>query len=140
MKVVIDASAAAKWFLREEGSEDMRAVRGLILEGALTALAPDLMLAELANVLRFAKGVGSEDVANAVRATLAIGVEVRSFADLVEAAARIAFEKGLTMYDAAYAALAEGEGARLVTYDRELLGKLEYAATAGDLLRSLQAR
>lgn len=137
MKVVLDASAAAKWFVVE--GEEMKRVRSFIAEGALTAVAPDLMLVELANVLRFAGSLTRDDVVNAVRAIPAIGVKVRSFLEVVEVAAGVAFERGLTIYDAVYAALAEVEGAKLVTYDRELLEKLSYATTAGELLRSHRA-
>ncbi|MEM1715867.1 MAG: PIN domain-containing protein, partial [Thermofilaceae archaeon] len=109
-------------------------LRDLIVRGELLALSPDFMLVELANVLRFARGLSKVDIVNAVRAVIAVGVELRGFLELVDRAAGIALERGLTIYDAAYAALAELEGAKLVTYDRELLGKLDYAVTAGALL------
>ncbi len=41
-----------------------------------------------------------------------------------EAASKIAFEEGITLYDAFYIALAEGKGARLVTDDRRLYRKV----------------
>lgn len=50
MKIVLDASAVAKWFLKEDGSSEMRALRSLIAEGVLAAIAPTLLV-ELANVL-----------------------------------------------------------------------------------------
>lgn len=133
MKVVIDASAAMKWFIKEEESGQMRALLDLIVERKVRALTPDFMLVELANVLRFARGLTRDDIANAVKAVVVIGVELRSFLELVERAAGLALGKELTIYDAAYAALAEIEKAKLVTYDKELLGKLEYAVTASEL-------
>lgn len=139
MKVVLDASAAVKWFVREEGSEQMRVLRDLIARGELHALAPDFMLVELANVLRFARGLTRDDIVNAVKAVVVIGVELRGFLELVARAAGLALDKGLTIYDAAYAALAELEGAKFITYDRELLGKLDYAVTADELLNEVQA-
>lgn len=134
MKIVLDASAAVKWFVREEESDRMLRLRDLIVRGELLALSPDFMLVELANVLRFARGLSKVDIVNAVRAVVAVGVQLRGFLELVDRAAGIALERELTIYDAAYAALAELEGAKLVTYDRELLGKLDYAVTAGALL------
>ncbi|MEM1509271.1 MAG: hypothetical protein QXY49_03100 [Thermofilaceae archaeon] len=62
-----------------------------------------------------------------------IGVELRSFLELVEHATSLAIEKGLTIYDAAYAALAEVEKAKLVTRHKELLGKLMYAVVTSEL-------
>lgn len=135
MRIVLDVSAVAKWFLREEESEEMAALRDLIVSGRIRALAPEIFLVELANVLRLASGVFPGDVAAALEAVEAVGVELRGSRDILERAVPMAFERGLTVYDALYAALAEAEGAKLVTYDRELLAKLECAVTAGSFIR-----
>jgi len=136
-KVVLDASAVAKWYFREEESEEMRILRAKIVSGELEVHVPDLVFVELANVLRYARGASIADVVNGVKAAIALGMITHRFEQLLEKAAEIAFAKDLTIYDAVYSALAELEDAPLVTYDRELLAKVEKAQRAGDFLRSL---
>jgi len=136
-KVVLDASAVAKWYLKEEESGEMRTLRAKIVSGELEVHVPDLIFVELANVLRCARGSSVADVVNGVKAAMALGMVVHGFEQLLEKAAEIAFAKDLTIYDAVYSALAELEDAALVTYDRELLAKVEKARRASDFLRSL---
>ena len=137
-KVVLDASAIAKWYLREEESEEMKVLRTKILTGEVEAHVPDFAFVELANVLRYAKGSNAAVVAEGVRAAMALGMTVHRFEELFEKVAEIAFARDLTIYDAMYAALAELEDAALVTYDNKLLAKTGRAQRASDFLRALE--
>lgn len=137
MKVVVDASAVAKWYIAEDESKEMRLLRGEILEGRVEAHVPNLIFVELANLLRYAIGLSSDDVINGVRAAMSIGLVVHSFEEVLEKAVEIAFRKDLTIYDSVYAALAEILDATLITYDDELLEKIKRSAKAGDFLKRL---
>ncbi len=137
-RVVLDASAIAKWYLKEEESEEMKALRMKIVAGEVEAHVPDLAFVELANVLRYAKGSSVAVVANGIRAAMFLGMTVHRFEELFEKAVEIAFAKDLTIYDAIYAALAELKDAALVTYDRELLASVRRAQRASDLLQELK--
>jgi predicted nucleic acid-binding protein len=53
MKVVLDASAIAKWFLIEKESDYMKRIRNEIANKIIEAHVPDLIFIELANVLRY---------------------------------------------------------------------------------------
>ena len=100
-KVVLDASAIAKWYLREkESSEEMKVLRTKILTGEVEAHVPDFAFVELANVLRYAKGSNAAVVAEGVRAAMALGMTVHRFEELFEKVAEIAFARDLTIYDA----------------------------------------
>jgi len=137
-RVVLDASAVAKWYFREEESEEMKALRTKIVTGEVEAHVPDLAFVELANVLRYAKGSSAAVVASGIRAAMVLGMRIHRFEELFEKAAEIAFAKNLTIYDATYVVLAELEDAPLVTYDRELLANVMRAQRASDLLRALE--
>ncbi len=63
MKIVLDSSAAVKWFVREEESGEMEELLGKFLSGEVEFHSPELLLVELANVLRYAKGLTPGDVA-----------------------------------------------------------------------------
>jgi predicted nucleic acid-binding protein len=84
MKVVLDASAVGKWYLIEEESEDMRKLRDEILIGEVEAHVPELIFIELANLLRYARGLSPEDVVEGVRAATSIGLIMHRFDELLE--------------------------------------------------------
>jgi len=126
---VLDASAVAKWFVEEDESREMRWIRDLYLEGAVTIYVPSLLFTELANALRYVDGLDSTDVINAVEALRSLRLRVVSDLEVLDRAIEIAFNHGITVYDAVYVALAEATGSKLVTYDKELLS--EFSNIAG---------
>ena len=114
---VVDASVVVKWYVPEIDSE--RA--GLLLQQPAPLLAPELLLAELGNVLwkkvrrgelRVAEG---EEILGEFLS--AAPVDIRSDAPLVETAYGFATAVGCTVYDALYLSLAVAEQVRFVTAD-----------------------
>jgi len=133
--VVLDASAVAKWFLREEESEEMRSLREKLASGETEGYAPSLILVEVANLLRYAKNVTSDDVKKALR-SLEILLRLVDDGELLFGAVDLAFQRTTTIYDSLYVELARRLDAYLVTYDEELLEKFEeIAVKASNLLR-----
>ncbi|MGH7279091.1 MAG: type II toxin-antitoxin system VapC family toxin [Candidatus Rokuibacteriota bacterium] len=120
---VLDASVAVRWVVRERGSEEAAA----LLDEALAWIAPRLMLVETASALR-RKVTGKElRVSLATQAIGALGqavadgtVRLVDDEDLVSAALTLALDLGHTVPDCLYLALAEREGAPLITADRRL--------------------
>ncbi len=118
MTLVIDASVAAKWLLKEERSAEanvLRAEEGLI--------APSLIAAELGSALWKNVRRGTLSRADALTALqLALG----AFAELVPTenlhvqALTLAIDLNHPVYDCFYLALAERERAPLVTADEAL--------------------
>lgn len=119
MPVVVDASVAVKWFLREPGSDEATAV----LEEGGSLAAPDLVLAEVGNVLWKRH---RQSFVTAEEAVLAVGELQRMFSRLypLPPLARRATELSIRLdhptYDCFYLALAESLDATLVTADRRL--------------------
>lgn len=116
---VVDASVVIKWFVEEPGSAEARALlgRGDVL------LAPSLLLVEVANVawkLHRRGAITEEHARLLVDAIPRVLSHVVSTED-VGAALQIALQLGHPVYDAVYIALAEVEGALLVSDDRRLL-------------------
>jgi predicted nucleic acid-binding protein len=66
-KAVVDASVVVKWFNQEEFTEEALLLRQRICRGTVTPFAPELMIFEVANSLRYNPDFGAVDVQEAVR-------------------------------------------------------------------------
>ena len=118
-RLVVDASVAAKWFIPETHADAARA----LLRPGLTLLAPDLIRAEVGNVLwkRWRRGeLSAADVDAALADFRRFPLEIHSAELLLESAWIIARDSGLTVYDSLYLALAAQQQLPLVTADRRL--------------------
>jgi predicted nucleic acid-binding protein len=131
MTLVVDASVAVKWVVREERSE---AAHQLIGRDAL--VAPALLLAEVGNALwrNVVAGVLPVAQAKAGIDELRFALdEVYPLEPLAARALELAVDLGHPVYDCFYVALAEALGAPLITADRRLITKLN-----GDLRRLVE--
>ena len=121
--VVVDCAVAIKWFVPEELSAEAEG----LLDGTRDLLAPDLLFAELGNVLW--KKVSRRELTTAeARAVLSgiskVPLAVTPSRDLTAAALEIALAHGRTVYDAIYVALAVAHDCTLVTADERLVRAL----------------
>ena len=124
-RVVVDASAALKWVLEEEGSA---AASELLDRDVLHA--PDFMLLEAANVLwaKARRGVLTRSEADAAfQALAAVPLVLTPLAELTHPARSLSFALDLTVYDAVYAALAQQLACPLATADEKLADALAAA-------------
>jgi predicted nucleic acid-binding protein len=120
-RIVVDSSVAMKWFYAE-GEADVPEALALLQRHVVSGVvlcAPAHLLLEVANALRF-RGLTAGRITQAVEALLGLGLELAPIERLVARAAVIALAHDLTVYDAAFAALAEQLDAELVTADRRL--------------------
>jgi predicted nucleic acid-binding protein len=121
--LVIDSSVAGKWYLPENGSD--RAA--LLLRAGLYLIAPDLLIAEIGNVLwkRRREVPAIEIEAIAVALTSACPVALYSSTALLRGALAVALAYDRSVYDSLYLALAVSEGCALVTADERLCNALQ---------------
>ncbi len=124
MIAVIDASVALKWFIREAGSNEASE----LLTGPHTLIAPDLILAEVANAGWQAVRSGSMTPAQhdlaAARLPLAFDSLV-SLAALAPRAVTISRDLDHPVNDCFYLALAEQRQATVITADGRMLRRLQ---------------
>lgn len=119
--VVMDASAAVTWVLRDGLPEDEERIDEFVTHGFV--LVPELWHAEMANAFRSAMRSGRVDEEFVVGVCEHIDqLDIRT--DVVGThLQRLALEahaRELTAYDASYLLLALDRGLPLVTLDREL--------------------
>lgn len=127
MRYVVDASVAAKWLLPEEHTEQAE----LLLANGALLFAPDLLYAEVANVLwrRVLRGEVAEETADdGLALLLQIEIATTPAQAIVTQAFAIACRFERTVYDATYLALALEEDAVLVTSDKRLCNALRGTA------------
>jgi predicted nucleic acid-binding protein len=122
--MVVDCSVAVKWFLEEPGDREALA----LLQSGEPMIAPELIVAELVNVLwkRLIGGaIERSQATDAARELPQLLSELCPLAGLAERALAIAGELRHPAYDCFYLALAEARDARLVTADRRFARRLE---------------
>jgi predicted nucleic acid-binding protein len=120
-KVVVDASVVAKWFLEEVHSEKAMDIRLDYINGLVDLVAPDLLPYEVLNALRYDPDFGKADlekVATAIEDYQLLLVPLKT------GAVDMAYEYGISIYDASYLALAKEMGVELYTADEKLLDKV----------------
>jgi predicted nucleic acid-binding protein len=124
-RVVLDASVVLKWFLPDE--EESRTALEFLekhLAGEIQLVAPSLLEYEVLNGLLYAgkKGRIKEDIVRKAAEGLAgLGIELRPPSARV---LKFAGAFGISIYDAAYLAVAEAEGCPLITADNRFFAAI----------------
>ena len=124
INVVSDANVVLKWFHAED-EEEVDAAHVLLdahKERVVALSVLDLTAYEVGNALmRGRAGATAEQAATVVEALAEICPAIRPSAAEMRRAGKLAEHHDLTLYDAAYAAVAQNRSAELVTLDRALL-------------------
>ncbi len=118
--LVIDASVAIKWVIEEEGTAEALALRHQQL------IAPDLIIAECANILwkkARRNELSAEEATFAGRLLANADITLVSTQPLMDAAIEIAVLLDHPAYDCMYLALAERNDLKFVTADTRLIAK-----------------
>ena len=122
--VVSDASVVLGWF-HEDGEEqvaDSRSILAAHQDETIAVAVLDLTAYEVGNaLLRGRVRATATQVATVLESISQICPAVSPDIGDLRLAAELAEREGLTLYDAAYAAVAQRRGALLVTLDRKLL-------------------
>lgn len=116
--LVIDASVAIKWVVEENDT-----LAALALRGKYRLVAPDLFVADVANILgkKTERGNLTRDEAMiAGRLIQRSGVELLPMQNLMEEATSLAIELRHPAYDCIYLALSRQRGWQFVTADERL--------------------
>lgn len=127
---VVDSSVAIKWFTEEEHSEIALALREAYSLGEAEIAAPDLILYEVSNALRYNKAFHEEDVRESVDSILKLSIILTSpTQQIIGEALALAFQYNATFYDAYFLALAEAIKFVLITADGEFYEKVKERGT-----------
>ncbi len=129
---VIDASVVAAAFFPEKHSAAARAV----LRGTQELLVPDLLFAEMANVIwkrQQRREIDSDEAGQLIEDVLMMPWRITPSNELAAAALEIAMRTARTVYDCLYLALAVRSGEVLVTADKRLVNALTSGPLEGHI-------
>ena len=121
--LVVDTSVVVKWYLPEQDHEPARELRDAYLEGEFDLIAPALLPFETINALRYSGHFDTEQLDAAAQSLSEYGIDLIPFRE-VGAVTKIATALDITVYDAAYVALAEQFETTGYTADETLLDDL----------------
>lgn len=117
--IIVDASVAVQWI----AEEDTSALSETLLERSDLS-APELLVIEVANALRRKIFVGDISMEQAKAGLRFIREKVATIDlsnEVLDRSLELAEAMYHPVYDCIYLALAQQQGARLVTYDQELI-------------------
>ncbi len=120
---VLDASVAAAAFFQEDSAERAQG----LLDGRHVLCAPDLIHAELANVIwkRHKRGeIDGEEASHLLADFHRLSLRITPCGELAEAALELALRSSRSVYDCLYLALAVKCRSAVITADRRLVNAL----------------
>ena len=130
-QIVLDASVALKWFLKEDYSEEAGQLRDEYLSGTLEIVVPALVYYEITNVLRYKPDYSIRDLEDCASSLDGMQLNTVSWNEAVgKISISLAYKFGITAYDASYLAVAHYCQCKLITCDEKLLSKVEYDGSA----------
>jgi predicted nucleic acid-binding protein len=134
-EALLDTSVAVKWFIPEEDSEKALSLRRAQEDSELQLYAPEVLLMELANALRYTSEFSAREIVEALETPFELNVMLIPFSlEALNSAVTLSLEHDLAVYDAYFLALAQAMEIHLITADRKMLSRL----SAGDGALSLQ--
>lgn len=125
-KIVVDSSVIVKWFNTkdEENLIDADKLLADALKGDIELLAPELAKYEVGNVLLFSKKLLPKETIIPFHAFFASPIQfIPQSEELAKETYEIAFNLGITYYDASFLSVAKQYNATLVTDNTKHQGK-----------------
>lgn len=133
--LVVDASVALKWYIREDGTQE---ASKLLEKQHYGLIAPDILYGEVANILwqQVRSGKISADYAGMSLGTLVdLEIEIIETRRCIKKALHIASDNRCdAIYDCIYLAAAEMEAANFITADRRFYRSIKNPSLKANML------
>lgn len=126
-QLVVDSSVAVKWVANEPYSVEARRILHDYQAGHISLLAPDLIHAEVGNIIwkkHTLQSVAEADAQQMLDAYRALPLAITPIAILLDSAYRLAVAHRRTVYDMLYVALSVQMGCQFVTADERLVNAI----------------
>ena len=136
MLYVVDASVALKWFFDEPLKVQARAFAQTLESGLHLGVAPDLLMAEVAYVVRkrqMERRISVEDARAIWRQFREAPIQYIPLSGMIDDAFALGLGEMVSFYDATYVSVAAAVGGRVLTADGGLVANFEPRGLAVDL-------
>jgi len=118
--IVVDSSVVVKWFSGEERTDKALEIRDSHISGNLAIWITSNMYFEVVNALRFKPDYNTKKLSRAIEYLLNLHLQTGPIdRKILSRAGEIAYDCGVTIYDAAPVALAEAKRTLCVTADED---------------------
>jgi predicted nucleic acid-binding protein len=126
MFLVLDTSVILKWYKEEEYTEIAVKLKRDLVEGLNSVIVPDLILYEMANVLRFTEGFNKDLIKKSLESFIDLEVDiVIPTIEIIDLAVKLSYDYKIAVYDAVFIALAKLVNGIFVTADKKLYEKVK---------------
>jgi predicted nucleic acid-binding protein len=127
---LLDSSVILKWFRRNETWREVALqLRQTYLDGHMLIYVPDLLIYEIANVLRYKPDLTQQQVQEALVSLYDMEIRMVEISqEVINGAIHFAYFYDITVYDAAFVAMAEYLKVPFITADEKLSQKLVKAS------------
>ena len=125
-RYVTDASVVLKWF-SNTGENDLENALKLREDFRLRKIdiyAPELLIYEIANVLRYKKALHEKLIHKAISSIYDMDILLPGNPQIMTTAVTLARKYSITVYDSTYLSFAQIAGCQLITADKKLYQKL----------------
>lgn len=122
-EIVVDASVVVKWFIPERHHEQAVSLLDAYVEGSVETVAPAHLPFEVANALVYSDLLDDATVETCMDAFAAFDIDLYRF-EHIDGTVETSVSAGVTMYDAAYVALASQRNCQCYTADERLIDAL----------------
>jgi predicted nucleic acid-binding protein len=124
VNLVVDSSVVIKWFVVEPFSAQARHILNDYQTGSVSFIAPDLIYAEVANIVwkkQFFQGLAAHDARDIMTEFRKISFGLTTVEVLLEDAFQLAVRYERSVYESLYLTLSLREQCRLVTADEKTM-------------------
>jgi predicted nucleic acid-binding protein len=131
--LVVDCNVVIKWYVPEVHTQEVQAILDAYVDGKVQLLAPDLIHAELANVLwkkNKTEGLELKKAKRILRSFEELEFVFTPTRDLFHEALAIAHQCQRSVYDSLYVALTQREQCAFVTADERLVNAIQSVTNA----------
>jgi len=127
VKYAVDASVILKWFTQDRESDLEKALqlRKDFKERKIDLICPELLIYEIANVLRYKESIEEKLIIKAIQSIYEMKILMPVNKKIMENAIRLARKYGITVYDSTYLSFAHQLGCDLITADKKLFQKIK---------------
>jgi predicted nucleic acid-binding protein len=123
--IIIDANVVVKWFVEENDSGEALKLRDKFIIGEIDLIVPHLLFFEVLNALKYSDLFTQAELNDICVSLENYGLNIKTIKDEVrEKMIEIALKHDLSIYDAAYVALALKFKGLLFTADEKIIKKL----------------